>query len=1068
MTQQDATPVPPHGSANAPAPHPATSGAVETAVHYPEPVCADAPGKFLDPDEVPGSGSDFKVEVYPDMAQGDHIFFYFDDGGPGQYTDEFDVSKRRVGTDTIFTVPKANIVKALNTDVVAYYIVEPAAGGDPIESHKLGLTIGAPLLLKEPSVEGVVNQHLDTDLAHKNVRVVIPIYDGMAVKDTVYLYWGAEGEPGYYDDEITLRAVRSITFVVPAEYVELYIGQTVNVRYEREQGGTLQPSHIYSLSIGDAVDVSKPAAPVIKEAIDGILNPNLALSGATGLIGPDDSLKPGVQGKTIWGGGPPKGIEVPFALPANYDVTQPYPIQIPYASIEAFVNADVTFEYAIQQAGGKWLSSNVLTLKVERQAAVVAAPSVPDAIAGVLDPRDLSAVKGCPVFVPPNADMRQGDIVNLTWACAKPAGSWTVNRVLQATDVGQAIEFDVPYDKITAGLDAKVTASYDFVRGSNAYVTSLPLDLIIVQGLLPAATIDQAKGSQLNVDDCPKGATVRLGASAKFRSGDRITLYWDGAAGAGTTVISTTVDDQEAGGDITLTVPLATVQADVNHVVTLDYTVMRASGAPEETSPPSLYDVVALPDHGPLLVMGARNTGNGCRGERQSHRLRAFNKTTQQPLNAQWRYADDDANAWTLAPSFKDTRPWASLLVQTQDDSATIHPVNIAATGNDAAPPGTSAALAARLDKGSVLAWGVPTWGGSVPSAIGAYDDVVEMASTQGAFAVRRGNGQIAAWGSSAYGGLAPAGVTDAARIVGNSWAFAVLHASGHVTAWGDAGNGGQLTPAVKALNDVVDIYHTSFSFAALRKTGGVATWGFYLTDVPRGIDTLTDIVDVRGTWSAFCALRANNKVVAWGDPNGGGSLPASIAGRSDIVELAAASGHAFAVRTAGRRVLAWGADGYGGTVPPAIANLADIEEVVATRTSFAARRGNGQVVAWGYTWTGGDVPPDIAKLTDVVQITGTDGAFAALRRDGTVVTWGNTAFGADSSTVKAQLQNVRAIYANSEVFVAVLAGGGVVTWGSAACGGDSGSVRSRLASGLSYEAVPAVSGRASSARQVW
>ncbi|APD13482.1 RCC1 domain-containing protein [Pandoraea pulmonicola] len=1037
----------------------------------PAPVCPDAAAGLLDPNELSDLGVGFVVKAYPNMGEGDHVIFQFDMGGPGEYTKDFDVSRKKVGTDISFTVPKANVVKALDNDVTAAYLVEPGDGGPEIPSAPLPLHIGNPPLLAAPSVDEAVDGHLDGSLATSDVLVRIPIYKGMAAGDKVYMYWGAAGEAGYYEDEITLRAVRSVTFLVEAEYVGPYLDKTVHVRYDVNRGGAISPSALYALRIGNAPDESKLPAPVVAEAIGDILNPDLVPDGCTGLLGPNEGLGNGVKGKAVWGGGPPDGIEIPFDISENFQ-TEPYPVHIPYANITPFLNKSVTFQYSVLQTdNATWLQSNVLTLQVEQQVAQVAPPSVPEAANGVLDPRALSPQIGCPVFVPAAEHTRQGDTIRLTWASEKTPGNWDGEHLLLSTEMDQSIEFDVPYTNVMASLDAQVTVSYSLWRAGKRYASSLPLTLTVQQGNLPAATIDQATGSTLDPADCPDGATVRLDRSGGFRAGDQITLQWQGVPGPGSVTANHTVSDAEQGGDVTLNVSQATVQADVGQTVTLEYTVIRAGNPTEEKSPPSLYDVTAQPGQGKLLVMGARNSSAGFRWEHVSHRLSAFDKATSQPLNAQWRY-DDESN-WKLGASFKDTRPWVPLNVKSQDDTVTIQPVNIAGTGDNGTTRGT-AAMVALLNKGGVIGWGVASYGGTVPPTILTYDDVVEMAATQAAFAVRRSNGRIAAWGNADYGGTLPDGftvsVTDATRIVGSYGAFAVLRANGQIATWGNATFGGQATADVLALTDVTQIFSGSSALAALRKTGQIVAWGDtrYGGKVPESISSeVTDIIDVRGNYESFCALRANKTVVAWGTAGNGGAVPATIAARRDIVELAAASAYAYAVVTDGKQVLVWGHADWGGVLPPDIAELTDIEEVIASKGAFAARRANGRVVAWGSSSWGSVVPADIALIPDIVQVAASDGAFAALRRDGTVVTWGNAAYGGDSSAVKAQLQNVRAIYGNSEAFVAILAGGGAVTWGTAAGGGNSASVKPYLDSGLTYEAGAAARGRARAALRV-
>ncbi len=625
---------------------------------------------------------------------------------------------------------------------------------------------------------------------------------------------------------------------------------------------------------------------------------------------------------------------------------------------------------------------------------------------------------GLSVSVPMNPHVLPGDALRLTWDCENPEGSWDSEHQLRPDDLEQSFEFRVPFGTLILGLESRVNVSYEIVRNGNIYASSSSLRLNIRQGNLPAPSIRQADLDKLNPADCPAGATVLLNASGKFRNGDKITLNWTDTDGGNTFPIKHTVADYESGGTIDVIVPLDTVKANAPYPLTLDYTVERASGTPEEQSPPE----------------------------------------------AQWIYEDEGDGTSALGTSFKDTRPWVPLRVRTQEDSVTINPGNISATGSVSAAQG--AAFVSQLNGGNVINWGDPNWGASETATIMTLDDVVEVSATAGAFAVRRSNGRIAAWGNPQYGGEIPAGLSseikDARRIIGNGTSFAVLHATGRVTVWGSANNGGIAPQTIKELTNIEEIFHAESAFAALLKTREVVAWG----DPQKGgtvsedILGIDDIVDVRGNSFAFCALRDNGHVLAWGDKDNGGQVPDRIADRSDIIELAAAGERAFAVRTKDKQVLAWGNVDFGGKVPDDIASLNDIEAVTASSTAFAALRGNGHVVAWGEPNNGGKVKDEIAELHDIVQIASTTGAFAALRTTGEVVVWGNETKGGDTSAVTARLKNVRAIYGNSQAFAAICADGDVVTWGVAAGGGESTQLQMLLKDGVTYQATAAVRGR--------
>ncbi|WP_150791544.1 hypothetical protein [Pandoraea iniqua] len=1027
------------------------------------PVCEQAVNGALNPDDLTVQGASFIVKAYAGMAVGDYLLLRFDVAGPNEVTVDFDVTTNFVGQDITIRIPKNKILPALDTEVDVDYVVERAAGGDNLESDILSLYIGVrdDAGLTAPSVDEADGDHLDPEYIEYGIRVRIPVYDGMAIGDEIVLHWAALDDAGYYTDRITVRAVREVTFPILTENLAPFLDKRVPVSYEVLRDGATYPSDVFDLRIGEVADEGLLAIPAVVEATGNVLNPDLVTGGATAHIGPYEGNQAGDYVHVVWGGGPPTGFESYIDITERY-LTEPYPVRIPFDKISPFIDRSVALYYEKELPDGTWQLSQTLTLDVKRETVQAGPPAVPLSSDGKLDPRDIDPAYGAEVAVPPYPGMRQGDTVVMIWKGEGGGDFESPPYIVKSTDVGNAVSFYVPYLSVMASLDKGVDVHYEVTRAGTVIIVSTALELSIRQSDPPAAILLEAVGDSVNPDDCLDGAHVQLPAGAKFRAGDKVSFRWHGLSGAGTFTKTITVADAEAGGPLEVVVPHATVAANVNGTVSLEYTISRANGAEDETAPPAILDVVAVPGSGELLVLGARGSDNVCFGYGKPQYVSTFQKSSRQGLNAQWRY--DDEVDWTLAHSFRDVRPWMPLRVRSADDTLTLNPANITGSGVQESALGY-AAFVAHLNKGNVVGWGSAAHGATVPSTIVTYDDVIETSSTEGAFAVRRSNGRIAVWGNTAQGGALPADftVTDAVRIVGNTNAFALLRANGQVKAWGRGNTGVTIPPEIEALTNIISLHAAGTAFAARLASGAAVAWGVVASggSMPAEIGALTDIVDIRGCRGGFSALRANKHVVAWGSTPYGGVVPGAIAARSDIMELASATIYAFAVRTESHEVLAWGDADFGGTVPADIAALSDVEEVVATQSAFCARRANGAVVAWGNAAQGGTVPQEVAVLNNVVQVARTWGAFAALCSDGTVVAWGMPAIGGSTAAVAPQLVNVRAIYSNTEAFAAVLADGGVVTWGVAAAGGDSTAVKPIVDSGLTYEATSAVRGRA-------
>src|SRR5262249_14003923 len=167
--------------------------------------------------------------------------------------------------------------------------------------------------------------------------------------------------------------------------------------------------------------------------------------------------------------------------------------------------------------------------------------------------------------------------------------------------------------------------------------------------------------------------------------------------------------------------------------------------------------------------------------------------------------------------------------------------------------------------------------------------------------------------------------------------------------------------------------------------------------------------------------VKSDATLWAWGDYNAGKNagtpaaekenthtVPAAVAGLSDLVAVSAGSGHSVVLKKDGT-VWTWGYNGEGqlGTrgaadsrfpVPTQVEGLSDIKAVVAGDRHCLARKGDGTVWAWGNNWHGqlGDGTKEhrssaapVTGLSGVVAIAAAMGHSLALDKDGAVWAWG-------------------------------------------------------------------------------
>ncbi len=368
-----------------------------------------------------------------------------------------------------------------------------------------------------------------------------------------------------------------------------------------------------------------------------------------------------------------------------------------------------------------------------------------------------------------------------------------------------------------------------------------------------------------------------------------------------------------------------------------------------------------------------------------------------------------------------------------------------------------SSAFAALKSDGTVVCWGAPNAGSTVPLGL---NGVTQIYSSTDAFAALKNDGTVVSWGDSRYGGTAPTGLSGVTQIFSTGYAFAALKGDGSVVCWGFPDWGGT---APSGLSGVIEIFSNSRAFAALRSDGTVVSWGDSFAGglVPSGLSGVTQIF---ATDTAFAALKSDGTIVSWGDRASGGRAPAGLScitqvasnsyafaalasdssvfswGDSSLVgtPLQGLSGvsqifsnsYAFAALKSDGTVVCWGSSSWGGTAPT---GLSAVIQIFATKSAFAALKSDGTVVCWGNSSTGGTAP---VGLSGVTQIFSTDFAFAALKSDGTVVSWGKSGSAGAAIAAPVGLSDVSQIFTTGSAFAALKSDGTVVSWGDSTAGG--------------------------------
>ena len=311
-------------------------------------------------------------------------------------------------------------------------------------------------------------------------------------------------------------------------------------------------------------------------------------------------------------------------------------------------------------------------------------------------------------------------------------------------------------------------------------------------------------------------------------------------------------------------------------------------------------------------------------------------------------------------------------------------------------------AFAALNADGSVVAWGDPLHGGSVPHEAGDYysgypnvdvtklKNIVRLFSGKMAFVALTNESSIISWGFADEGGYLPEAVSklkNVKEVFAEPWgAFVALTYDGAMVGWGGIAGSG-ISNKVPSHSNIKTIFSTTSAFAALTDENSVVSFG-YIDDPAPEVTALKNIKTIFSTGGAFVALTNEGSLVAWGASSSGGSLPPAIASLINI-KTVFSTGYAFCAITNESSVVAWGSSKFGGSVPLEIAALRNIKTVFSTSGAFAALTSAGSVVSWGYWLYGGTVPPEIAALRNIKTVFSTPTAFVAITKSGSAVSWG-------------------------------------------------------------------------------
>ncbi len=470
------------------------------------------------------------------------------------------------------TVPNTLVRQMINGNAQASYVLTKANGGPPQSSKRAAVRITGVAPLQIPRILEVIGDVLDPEV--ERAHVVIPVYNGMANGDLIDLAWlgtRPDGAPYLYETQhvVTANEAGDVVYIpVMGEHIALLENGRVDVSYRVSNDAwqvlDVRVSEHLFVKIGQ--HVGELPAPIIVEALDGVLDPEVNPGNVTLLVN-----YPGtVAGDTLtwyWLGHPLEGSGSDW-LPITTTIAgEPVDFTIPRKLVEPNINDEVRVLYTLKRgATGTFQYSATLDLVIGKLIGELPAPSVLQASAGVLDPID--ALTGATVQVS-YASMEAQDSVSMAWL-GTPGPGTPADQEKPGSASGQ-VDFTVPATVVGANIGRDISVFYRVKR----YIAEKQSDLTLLRVLpfgnperdLPHPAITQADSQTLtlNLATFTGNGTATVAKWPFILEGQRVWLRLEGETGSGgmhsiTLLDSAVLTSAQASAGLSLSVPRAELE----------------------------------------------------------------------------------------------------------------------------------------------------------------------------------------------------------------------------------------------------------------------------------------------------------------------------------------------------------------------------------------------------------------------------------------------------------------------------------------------------------------------------
>ncbi|MGC7405849.1 hypothetical protein ACPWR0_17810 [Pandoraea pneumonica] len=438
---------------------------VRTEAKWPAPGVNEAEGDYLDPEMI-DFGVTTRVFSYSEMQRDDVVVLHWgNQGDAGYYTDSITLSTVR---DYQFRLAPEDVTPWVGKTVPIWYHVERGAQRFTSEMFFLRIGVEDSDLLEAPHVEEAEDGILDLSMLGASATAHIPVYDGMALSDHIYMTWG--GGPGSggleWRIDVTLNAVgKPITRQIPMVNLTPFEGKDVVLVYTVDNGTPpIRESAEYIVRVQrGSMDLPAPEVPAVRD--DGVLDPRDVPQGAEVVVERAAQMQQGDTIRLHWDSTKDGGSTQKTQIVGPSQ--NPILFTIELDTVIAGVDGGVSVWYEIVRAGNTIDTSEKLEFSIKLSALPL--PVIDQADGASLDPDDVPA-SGATVTIEAIAILRQNDVIVLTWAGVPGNGTGEYRHTVTPGEAGGAVKITVPKAIVLANNGVTIELSYTVTRAAGGPV----------------------------------------------------------------------------------------------------------------------------------------------------------------------------------------------------------------------------------------------------------------------------------------------------------------------------------------------------------------------------------------------------------------------------------------------------------------------------------------------------------------------------------------------------------------------------------------------------------------------